>query len=480
MQVRLAYAGSTGMTISWNTYSQLTNPAVKYGLSSSLNLTSPVGVSITYPSSSTYNNHAKITGLLPDTLYYYQPQPTNLTAPFTFRTSRLPGDTTAFSVALVVDMGVMGFGGLSTTVGTGAASPLSPIDNNTIQSLRDQPGFDFLWHPGDIAYADYWLKEEIQGYLPNTTIAAVSSQKPYMVGPGNHEANCDNGGGHDPKHNITYTVDICVPGQTNFTGYRNHFRMPSNESGGVGNFWYSWDHGMAHFIQLDTETDLGHGIIAPDEPGGVDEEHSGPFGGYMNAQIDWLARDLATVNRSKTPWVVVAGHRPWYVSTPNDSSSICWDCKNAFEPLFLQYSVDLVLSGHVHVYQRNDPLNNSVADPNGLNNPRSPWYITNGAGGHYDGLDALQVPLQSFAKVAINDTYGWSRLTFHNCSHLTHEFVASRNGSVIDSATLFKDHGCTSASIPSKKSSATALVAGVGLTVVGFAVTVVFGMPILL
>jgi acid phosphatase type 7 len=146
MQVRLAYAGSTGMTISWNTYSQLTNPTVKFGLSPSLNLTSPVGVSITYPSSSTYNNHAKITGLRPDTLYYYQPQPTNLTAPFTFRTSRLPGDATTFSVALVVDMGVMGLGGLSTTVGTGAASPLSPTDNNTIQSLRDQPGFDFLWH----------------------------------------------------------------------------------------------------------------------------------------------------------------------------------------------------------------------------------------------------------------------------------------------------------------------------------------------
>jgi acid phosphatase type 7 len=152
-----------------------------------------------------------------------------------------------------------------------------------------------------------------------------------------------------------------------------------------------------------------------------------------------------------------------------------------------------VLSGHVHAYQRNDPLNDSFADLNGLNNPKSPWYITNGAGGHYDGLDALQVPLQSFAKVAINDTYGWSRLTFHNCSHLTHEFVASRNGSVIDSATLFKDHSCStlvqvnatttaSASIPSvtRKSSATALVAGVGLTAVGLAVTVVFGMPILL
>ena len=60
---------------------------------------------------------------------------------------------------------------------------------------------------GDIAYADYWLKEEIQGFLPNTTIAdgykiyesllnqfydemtPITSTKAYMVGPGNHEAN---------------------------------------------------------------------------------------------------------------------------------------------------------------------------------------------------------------------------------------------------------------------------------------------------
>jgi hypothetical protein len=39
-------------------------------------------------------------------------------------------------------------------------------------------------------------------------------------------------------------------------------------------------------------------------------------------------------------------------------------------------------------------------------------------------------------------TYGWSRLSFHNCTHLTHGFVASNNGSVLDSATLFKNRTC--------------------------------------
>lgn len=61
---------------------------------------------------------------------------------------------------------------------------------------------------GDIAYADYWLREEIQGFLRNTTTAdgykvyesllnqyydemsVITSKKSYMVGPVNHEANC--------------------------------------------------------------------------------------------------------------------------------------------------------------------------------------------------------------------------------------------------------------------------------------------------
>jgi hypothetical protein len=141
---------------------------------------------------------------------------------------------------------------------------------------------------------------------------------------------------------------------------------------------------------------------------------------------------------------VIAGHRPWYVSYANTSSSVCWECKDVFEPIFLEYNVDLVMSGHIHLYERNDPLNNSVSDPNGLNNPSYPWYITNGAAGHYDGLDPLMLPLPSYARSAQNSTYGWSRLTFHNCSHLTHEFVASKNGSVLDTATLYKNRTCHS------------------------------------
>ncbi len=131
----------------------------------------------------------------------------------------------------------------------------------------------------------------------------------------------DNGGAKDKAENITFDVTICVPGQTNFTGYSHHFRMPSSESQGLQNFWYSFDHGMVHYIQFDTETDLGHGLIGPDQPGGSDGEDSGPFG-LMNQQVDWLRKDLASVDRKKTPWVVAGTFiffcDPWF------SGMICY------------------------------------------------------------------------------------------------------------------------------------------------------------
>jgi acid phosphatase type 7 len=82
--------------------------------------------------------------------------------------------------------------------------------------------------------------------------------------------------------------------------------MPSAESYGLGNMWYSFDHGMVHFIQFNTETDYPN---AADEPGGEGAENAGPFA-PNGTQLAWLEADLKSVDRSKTPWIIVGGHRP--------------------------------------------------------------------------------------------------------------------------------------------------------------------------
>jgi len=300
---------------------------------------------------------------------------------------------------------------------------------------------------GDLAYADTWLKETQAGYINgNATYAQackayesilddffdqltpITTVRPYMVSPGNHEANC-----------LNKASDLCMPGQENFTGYVNHWRMPSDvatqakNNPGVGNMWYSYDYGMVHFVSYDTETDIPN---APDA-----DYPAGPFA-PNNTQLAWLRADLAAVNRTLTPWVVALGHRPYYTS-----GDTCTACQAAFEPIFNQYSVDLVMNGHFHVYERNDPIAlGGAIDPAGLNNPSAPWYIVNGLGGHYAGLDSFG-NISNFQVVGLdisNATYAWSRLVVENCTHLTHELVNSSSNAVIDTATLYKNRTCPS------------------------------------
>ena len=189
---------------------------------------------------------------------------------------------------------------------------------------------------------------------------------------------------------------------------------------------------MVHYVSLDMETDYPNYADASYDPI--------QFGSYLLQQVDFLAADLAAVDRCKTPWVIITGHRQWYSS----GNGPCTACQAVFEPLFNQYQIDLYLSGHYHVYERQHPvgLNGSV-DSNNLNDPSAPWYIINGVGGHYGGLSPFNIPdspYQAFGLSSLNATYGWSRLTFHNRTHMTHEFVNSSSNAVLDSATLYKNH----------------------------------------
>jgi hypothetical protein len=219
--------------------------------------------------------------------------------------------------------------------------------------------------------------------------------------------------------------------------------MPSNPSGGVGNMWYSYNYGMTHFVHISTETDLGNGLVGPDTAFG------GPFGSYTNQQIDWLTNDLASVNRTLTPWVIALGHRPFYVSS---SSNICGPCITAFETVFNTYGVDLYVNGHSHLYDRTLPIYNNVIDPNGYNNPSAPMYLTNGAGGHFAGLDT---PSAIMPYTVYNQAldYAWTTLEFLNSTHMVVNGLWSANNTVFDSVTLYKAHNIAPTSSSSSSSS---------------------------
>lgn len=172
--------------------------------------------------------------------------------------------------------------------------------------------------------------------------------------------------------------------QRNFTAYRNRFTMPGNNPvNGSGNMWYSFSYGLAHFISFTGETDYPNSpeksfaddlfLFGTGEESQPTEQQtfsmdSGPFG-QVNGNVsdnesyeqwNWMKNELASIDRSVTPWVFVMSHRPMYSSgdagslnlteiehpaAPGYQSSYLPQMRAAWEDMFIQYGVDAYFAG---------------------------------------------------------------------------------------------------------------------------------------
>lgn len=74
---------------------------------------------------------------------------------------------------------------------------------------------------------------------------------------------------------------------------------------------------------------------------------------YMDPkQLDWLENTLKT---AREDWKIVYFHHPLYSSGGRHGSEA--DLRLLLEPLFLKYGVNVVYSGHDHIYERIKPQN---------------------------------------------------------------------------------------------------------------------------
>jgi acid phosphatase type 7 len=417
--------------------------------------------SLTYPTSRTYSNVVTLSQLLPATTYYYKIGSTNSSIEHFF-SPREAGSEEPFTVAAVIDMGVYGADGFAIPSGATTRDTIPKIDpelNHTTiwqlaQSVND---YDFVTHNGDFAYADQWaevpslVSDPVEAYESileqfYDQLAPIAGRKAYMVGPGNHDADCT-------ENNFTPNVS-CPVGQTNFTDFVNRFgrmmprpfpsisldptaRINSEKAVSLASppFWHSFDYGMVHFITINTETDFANAPDAP-VPGGSVNLDSGPFG-FANQQLDFIKADLASVDRRITPWVVLNGHRPWV--TTGGSGNICSSCQAAFETLMYTYGVDLAIFGHVHNAQRSLPVFNNTADPNGMNDPNAPMYIVAGGAGNIEGLAPVGSNV-SFIPFAYADDFSFATVSFLDRNHLRVNFIRSSTGELLDSSVLYKSH----------------------------------------
>ncbi|CAK4354812.1 unnamed protein product [Aphanomyces euteiches] len=405
-QVHLAFAGheaGTGMTVSWATKSRVSAPQVWYTQASNGNVSldamdvAPATTNVYYAEDDyeLYNHHAVFS---PQTEYFYVigSQDDSLATSSTRNVFKTASDGTvdAFNAVIYGDMGVLQ-----------SESSIEYLNSLALD------GVELIWHIGDISYADdafehpdvdpnAFTYEEVFNKFMNL-MSPVMSKVPYMVTVGNHEAEC-----YSPAClRSTFKKDHLG----NFSAYNARFRMPSNESNGALNMWFSWTHGPVQFISINSETDFD-GAIRDEQTG---THHNGGFGN----QVKWLNEALAAAHarRDKFPWIFVGTHRPLYSVFMEDTTygrlprvrNVTVAIQKAFEDLFLKfgpshenvltivrrYKVDAVLMGHVHSYERQLPIAHGKSVRDGVSpdasvyhNPKAPVYILTGAAGNIEDL----------------------------------------------------------------------------------------------
>jgi len=241
----------------------------------------------------------------------------------------------------------------------------------------------------------------------------VAGHVPYMTVAGNHEK------------------------KGNFSEYKGRFTMPGEAEG----MFYTFDLGPVRLVAICSEF-----------------YYYLEYGTEMaRNQYRWLENVLKEANtpeaRAEHPWLVVYGHRPMYCSNFVGDK----DCRNTndlfrvgipdenidgVEPLLMRYGVDLAVWAHIHAYERLFPIFNSVVfngtDEDPYLNPGAPVHIITGSAGAeaHGKMPGSAAPWSAYRSI----DYGYTRLTFHNASHLSLEQVSEdRHGEIVDSVWIRKD-----------------------------------------
>jgi hypothetical protein len=186
--------------------------------------------------------------------------------------------------------------------------------------------FDAFWHLGDITYSTvspphYNFEFFADAYGQQEE--ALAARVPLLATYGNHDVSGGDCGAFIHR-------------------YRNPRPAPAD---GPFNFYWSYRQGPVWYVSICTETHDNYNHSLCDLRRG-------------SAQHRWLEAELAGVNRSATPWVVVAGHRPMYSTDTEHHSSL----HATVEPLFLQYGVDAYIAGHMHETAVTAPMKNFTAE----------------------------------------------------------------------------------------------------------------------
>ena len=250
---------------------------------------------------------AKMTGLAPAgaALSYSVTSCGNTTGPLAFVAPQAPGPTAHSLVAVMADMGTV--------------IPLGFATAAQIEKDHKAEPFDLFQLAGDVAYATTDPpKDELEavwdayGRMTEPFMALA----PFAPNVGNRACFCAPSCGVCSLSALSRTrtahvhttttprADEHTPGtltnasgtyQVDYAAFQARYgAVPPN---GNSNLWYSYNHGAMHVTCINSEE-----LQTPGSP-----------------QAQWLAADLAAVDRAVTPWLIMMQHRPVYSSTKSEA-----------------------------------------------------------------------------------------------------------------------------------------------------------------
>ena len=317
------------MVLRWRT-DVATNSRVQYGTTQG-SLTNTLD-----NATSTTEHELRVTGLTPETKYYYSVGSTggvlagNDATTF-FQTGPLAGTARPTRIWVIGD------------AGTGTAAQTS-VYNAYLAATGG--AYTNLWLMlGDNAYSSGTDAEYSSKMFNNYgTMFKQSSLWPTI---GNHDA-------------------ASADSATQTGPYYDQFTMPKNaEAGGVASgteAYYSFNYANIHFIVLDSQ-----------------ETSRSTTGAMMN----WMKADLQADN---SDWVIAVWHHPPYTkgSHNSDTETALIEMRQNFLPVLEGHGVDLVLTGHSHSFERSYLLDGHY----GLSSTFSSAYQIDAGDGRTDGTGA--------------------------------------------------------------------------------------------
>lgn len=194
---------------------------------------------------------------------------------------------------------------------------------------------DLVIHTGDLIYPAGSPEDYLRKFYD--PYASLIASVPFMASLGNHDCATEKG----------------VP-------LLKQFVLPRNGPDGLEaerNYWF--DYGNARFVALDTNRSTELGVISFED---------------MKAKVaPWLREALANTDAR---WKFVFFHHPPYTGSTHDADGQAF-VKDAFAAVVDETGVDVIFTGHNHLYERTAPIKGDKVVGEG----EGPVYITTGAGG---------------------------------------------------------------------------------------------------